>query len=218
MRHGVRRAAKVRVFIDFWNFALKWKTATKLFPQENLDWARLPDAILGGLDAIPHMRNTPKELRGVKVYASTVPTDYYDDPAISSWKAEDRKRLEKWLSYDLDQKTSYTVDITLQSERAIHCPNCHEDTSYYTEQGVDTKIAIDLVSFASRDLYDIAVLVTDDHDLVPATQCVQEAIDKQVIHLGFRRKKDEKKSPVQLEAWGHLFIDDMMSTIRKNVR
>jgi hypothetical protein len=201
--------AKVRIFIDFWNFSRNWQHLTGSLPEDNLDWAALPIAILEHLDAIPHMRNIRKELRSVKVFASVKPIEYFQKDGISKNEIEDERRLQKWLQDDLDQLTSYTVDITANSNRSIRCDVCESETDLFFEQGVDTKIAIDLVSLASRDLYDIAVLVTDDHDLVPSTQCVQDALDKQIVHLGFK----DQKTDVRLEAWGHLFIDDMLSSI-----
>jgi uncharacterized LabA/DUF88 family protein len=204
-----RQSAKVRVFIDFWNFAHNWRDLTGQFPEHNLDWGELPQAILDGLNNIPLLRHVHKELRAVKVYASVRPNEHLIDGSVSPHDVQVERSRRDWLQNNLDQLISYTVDITTQSSRSVHCDACGCDSSQLIEQGVDTKIAIDLVSLASRDLYDIAVLVTDDQDLVPGTQCVQEALDKQVVHLGFR----DKSSPVKLETWGHLFVDDMLSAI-----
>jgi len=206
-----RQHSKIRVFMDFWNFATEWKKLTGSWPQDNLDWAAFPEAIIESLDKVGPIRNVKKEFRAFKVYASAKPADYaYSSGAEPSEVAEEKRR-QTWLQNELDQITSYTVDITTQSKEPLQCDFCGSDTPHFFEQGVDTKIAIDLVSLASRDLYDIAVLITDDNDLVPSTQCVQQAIDKQVIHLGFRDRDTE----VRDEAWGHLFVDDMLSEIVK---
>lgn len=203
-------SAKVRVFVDFWNFSKSWKDLTKVLPEKNLDWAALPAAIIEQLDEIAPLRRTRKEFRGIKVYASTKPPEFLFDNNISQSEFMDEERRNSWLRNTLDQLTSYTVDISTQARREVACGFCNKDTGHYVEQGVDTKMAIDLVSLASRDLYDIAVLITDDTDLIPSIQCVQDALDKQVIHLGFDTKT---RNDVKNEAWGHLFIDNMLSDI-----
>ena len=208
MRRSGRDVARVRIFMDYWNFARNWQKATGLFPSENLDWNEFPKAILEHLDEIPHLSSSRKDLRAVKVYASIAPLEHNDED-VDIHEIKDEQKLQSWLQNGLDQISAYTVDITVRSNKPIRCDLCDCNNARYVEQGVDTKIAIDLVSLASRDLYDIAVLVTDDGDLVPSTQCVQDTIDKQVVHLGFRGQKTD----VRNEAWGHLFVDDLFSTV-----
>jgi uncharacterized LabA/DUF88 family protein len=52
------------------------------------------------------------------------------------------------------------------------------------EKGVDVQIAIDVVTGAADDLYDTAVIVSSDTDLVPAVKYVR-AKGKQVEYVGF---------------------------------
>lgn len=213
MRSSARRPARIRIFLDYWNFAGNWKGMTGYHPDKNLDWSAFPQAILDALDEIPHLRNLEKELRAIKVYTSVRPPAEADEDIDLSeeLRLEEERRLQGWFQNQLDQLTAYTVDITPRSDAPLRCDVCNCQNPNFVEQGVDTKIAIDLVALASSDLYDIAVLVTDDGDLVPSTQCVQDSIDKQVVHLGFR----DLKSDVRTEAWGHLFVDDMRSDIER---
>ena len=177
-----------------------------------MDWAALPRAILDALDEIPQLANTSKDLRGVKVYASSLPISISKDLGFDEEeRLREDLRLIDWLQNDLDQLTAYTVDITQRSDRPLRCDVCKAENSNLIEQGVDTKIAIDLVSLASSNLFDIAVLVSDDGDLVPSAQCVQDTLDKQVVHLGFK----EMKTNVRKEAWGHLFFDSIFADIVK---
>ncbi len=205
-----RETARVRIFMDYWNFARNWQRATAHFPNENLDWGEFPKSILEHLDEIPHIRNSRKDLRAVKIYASVAPLNV-EGQDLEAHEINEEQRLQSWLQNDLDQLAAYTVDITIRSNKPLRCDLCSHNNSQFVEQGVDTKIAIDLVALASRDLYDIAVLITDDGDLVPSTQCVQDTIDKQIVHLGFKGQKTD----VRNEAWGHLFVDDMFATILK---
>jgi uncharacterized LabA/DUF88 family protein len=50
---------------------------------------------------------------------------------------------------------------------------------------LDTHIATDLIGDATFDVYDIALLVSEDSDFVPAVDFVQEMRNKAVVHVGF---------------------------------
>lgn len=54
----------------------------------------------------------------------------------------------------------------------------------YIEKGVDVKIAVDLVVGAYENLYDTAILVSSDTDLVPAIKKVRR-LNKMVEYVGF---------------------------------
>lgn len=56
------------------------------------------------------------------------------------------------------------------------------------EKGVDVKLAVDLVIGAADDLYDVAVVVSSDTDLIPAIQYVRRYKNKQVEYVGFAAK------------------------------
>jgi uncharacterized LabA/DUF88 family protein len=207
---GANRTLRIRVFIDYWNFANLWvRHVNDIEPDRNLDWKALPRAILDQLDNIPSLRSSRKELRAVKIYASVRPPNSTSSSAIDRIAEDKYERLRDWFQDELDQITAYTVDLSDHVDNPIRCPLCDAQNRNLVEQGVDTKMAIDLVALASRDLYDIAILATHDDDLVPSTQCVQDSIDKQVIHLGFKNEAAE----VRNEAWGHIFVEDLLADI-----
>jgi uncharacterized LabA/DUF88 family protein len=56
------------------------------------------------------------------------------------------------------------------------------------EKGVDVKLAVDLVVNAYKDNYDIAILVSNDADFIPAIQEVM-ALNKDVYYVGFPKTK-----------------------------
>ena len=56
------------------------------------------------------------------------------------------------------------------------------------EKGVDVKLAVDLVVNAYKDNYDIAILVSNDPDFIPAIQEAKE-LGKQVINVSFPKTK-----------------------------
>lgn len=64
----------------------------------------------------------------------------------------------------------------------IECPKCKETFKYnvYTQKGVDTRIAVDMVTLAVRDAYDTAILVSGDSDLAEAVNYIREQTNKKV--------------------------------------
>jgi len=57
----------------------------------------------------------------------------------------------------------------------------------YHEKGVDVQIAVDLLIGAYEDLYDTAVLVSSDTDLIPALIKARE-MKKKIEYIGFSHK------------------------------
>lgn len=57
----------------------------------------------------------------------------------------------------------------------------------FHEKGVDVKMAVDLLVGAYEDLYDTALLVSSDTDLIPAIQKVRD-LGKSVEYIGFSHK------------------------------
>jgi uncharacterized LabA/DUF88 family protein len=50
---------------------------------------------------------------------------------------------------------------------------------------LDTHIATDLIADATFDVYDVALLLSEDSDFVPAVEFVQDMRSKHVVHVGF---------------------------------
>jgi uncharacterized LabA/DUF88 family protein len=62
-----------------------------------------------------------------------------------------------------------------------------ENNGVFQEKGVDVHIAVDLLTGAYEDVYDTAVLVSSDTDLIPAIQAVRRR-KRQVEYLGFAHR------------------------------
>ena len=60
-------------------------------------------------------------------------------------------------------------------------------TDRYHEKGVDVLMAVDLLIGAYEDLFDTAILVTSDTDLIPAIDKVRER-GKKIEYVGFSHK------------------------------
>jgi len=60
-------------------------------------------------------------------------------------------------------------------------------TDDYHEKGVDVQVATDLLIGAYEDLYDTAILITSDTDLIPAIIKARE-MKKKIEYIGFSHK------------------------------
>jgi uncharacterized LabA/DUF88 family protein len=59
-----------------------------------------------------------------------------------------------------------------------------ENDGKYHEKGVDVKIAVDLLVGAYDDLYDVAILISSDTDLIPAIKKIKH-LKKELEYVGF---------------------------------
>lgn len=186
---------RVRVFIDNSNLTIEW-SKNILTSGSGVRWIDLPTVIMDSL-ASHGFVGSGSDLRGVTVYASI--------------KQKGEETHEKFLHNELDQLPGYTVRLSLRKERP-----CSHDKSviHHVEKGVDTKIVCDMLALAMRDHYDLSVIISDDEDLVPSVQCVQDILDRQIIHVGFRGSGLEMRSA----AWGHMILDDMLDALKGDLR
>ncbi|MBU3957081.1 NYN domain-containing protein [Patescibacteria group bacterium] len=59
------------------------------------------------------------------------------------------------------------------------------DDGKIREKGVDVKLSLDLVIGAVDNLYDTAIVISSDTDLIPAIKYVRKAKNKNVEYIGF---------------------------------
>lgn len=59
-----------------------------------------------------------------------------------------------------------------------------ENDGVYHEKGVDVEIAVDIVQYAYENLYDTAILISSDTDLIPAMKSARKK-KKKIEYVGF---------------------------------
>jgi len=198
--------ARVRIFIDFWNFQLNWnlfhnKLGTTPTPVA-IPWKDLPGVLTAEI-----AKGQPVRFTGAHVYASVDQSNPKD------------KKLNGWFHHVLASYTGYVVDVRGRKPRKaikcqeesckkeiINCPSCNAILKGTVEKGVDAAIITDILSLAFDDNYDIAVLIAGDADYAPAVQYIQKKTDKQVIQAFFKSHGDELRNA----CWDHVFFDDML--------
>ena len=185
----------VKLYIDFWNFQLSWNRNIK--PEDTsekfvrISWRALPQVLISELPSILGP-TSDMQYRGTSVYAS-----------VDSRPGSKDMKLKGFLHDTLGQMTGYKVTVHDRRPKTDRCLHCDKNISRTIEKGVDSSIITDLFAGALGDAYDIALLVSNDSDFVPAIDTIQERLNKRIVHIGFRYGGDH----VRTASWSHIILD-----------
>ena len=196
--------ARVRIFVDFWNFSLCLRREDDAFM---VDWTPLANLMVG---EAAKLLGGPATFEGMHVYGSY-------DPA----KPADAK-FKNWFSTWLDKLPGvHTVLLERQKKRNhIKCPKCQSEATACIacgsdlrgteEKGVDTRMATELISLAWSRAYDVAILVSADRDFVPVADFLQTKGLK-VIHAAF----PPAGSQLSQRCWANFSVTKIMEQFRR---
>jgi uncharacterized LabA/DUF88 family protein len=182
--------------------------------EHDVNWTMLPQVLIDeASEWLAKARRTPQALvyRGTNVYGTLFQDDYFKlletmlrieqtTPAklplpirlrketVDRWR-EENEAHKRELMRTIQQEIGYTmVPIFRRTPREDQLNSCNFTSGgipIAPEKMLDTHIATDLIGDATFDVYDIALLVSEDSDFVPAVDFVQEMRNKQVVHVGF---------------------------------
>lgn len=96
--------ARVRIFVDFWNFQLNWNeyhVAAGSGRVVCIPWKELPSVLVSEI-----AKGQSFKFAGAQVYASIDPANTKD------------KRLNQWLHHTLASYTGYSVDVRERKSRS----------------------------------------------------------------------------------------------------
>lgn len=200
--------ARVRIFIDFWNFQIQWNASHAKAGTSGLiqiPWKELPSIL-----TTEAAKGMPSKFAGAHVYASIDPENSND------------KNLSRWLHHGLASYTGYRVEVKNRKVKSavkcqdeacraeiIKCPKCSKPLRATGEKGIDAAIITDLLSMAFDGNYDIGVLVSGDADYAPAVEYIQKKTDKQIVQAFFKSHGDQLRTA----CWDHLFFEDLASKL-----
>jgi len=102
-----------------------------------------------------------------------VRTYYYNCPLPADKPEAMRQSQEKFFGA-LNRTPYFEVRLGRLSQKTVKCPECGAETQRWTEKGVDMHIGVDMLSLSSKNLIDVAVLVSGDADLADAVKAVKE--------------------------------------------
>jgi hypothetical protein len=188
----------VKLFADFWNFQLRWNANMKPEnpdePPVRLAWERLPAILMGELPAI-FGTSVPLSFKGIHVFASVDPRPGSKDEG-----------LKRYLHY-LGQQTGFSVQVRDRKAKKGECPHCNQRIDRMVEKGVDASIVSALYEGAINGSYDIALLLSNDTDHIPAVRTVQDRLNKQIVHVGFKLGGNE----VRTATWSNIPLDGALA-------
>lgn len=194
----------VRVFVDFWNFQLGWNNnypVAKGAPPIKIDWKSLPTILMNELPTALGGVKDQLQFKGINVYASVNPDPNGKDVGLKNFLHKVLNQMVGYQVYVFDRKERHSVDAN--GDKVIKT----------VEKGVDTRIVTDLFTGAINQTYDVALLISNDSDFCPAIQTIQDRLDKQIIHVGFRKGGDEIRSA----CWSHIVFDGSIAESLKIV-
>jgi len=127
---------------------------------------------------------------------------YFDYKGLVEWLARDRKIISKryYVGVVRAKETDKRGQVLRKNQVRLFNHLTSRDQNFiikqgylmkndgiYHEKGVDVKMAVDLLVGAYEDIYDTAILVSSDTDLIPAIQKVKY-LGKEVEYIGFAHK------------------------------
>jgi uncharacterized LabA/DUF88 family protein len=191
--------------------------------EHDVDWHALPSVLLEEVaEWLKKMRRSPAAVlyRGMHVYGTLFEDEYFrlletmlDHEQATPSKLHlpirlRRETVERWRQENAAHKWELTHEIRNVAGCVmvpVYRRTPREDQlgkAQYTSGGIpiapektlDTRIATDLIGDATFEVYDVALLVTEDSDFIPAVEFVQEMRGKHVIHVGFGGHTNELRS------------------------
>lgn len=151
---------RVMVFIDGGNLYAAVKLGLRL--QQSVNISALIEKVVSG-----------RQL--VRAYYYTTPSPYPNSP-----QGKGHQRFLDRLGWI--ENLQVRLGRIMPRSSIVECPECKAkfDHRVYTQKGVDTRIAVDMVTLAVRNAYDVAILISGDSDLAEAVNYIREQTNKKV--------------------------------------
>lgn len=116
----------------------------------------------------------------------TLVRTYYYNCLLPPDTTSDARLAQQRFIGALDNTPYLEVRLGRLVRRRTTCRACGVEHERWTEKGVDMRIGVDMLSLASKDLYDTGILVTGDGDLSEAVRAVKE-LGRHVEIVSFER-------------------------------
>ncbi len=126
---------------------------------------------------------------------------YYNSPVYQSDNPEAYKKQQSFFAY-LNKVKRLELFLGRLEKR---------DNNHKAEKGVDVKLAIDMLSNAYNNNYDVAILISNDADFVPAIKEVQ-TLGKSVYNVAFPKSKSYHLSQICDKT---IYIDDINAFLKQ---
>lgn len=191
--------------------------------EHDIDWSKLALGITEEVgEWLTRSRRSPQPLvyRGTNVYGTLFDESYFKlletmlrleqtspdrlplpirlrAETVDRWREENEAHKVE-LTETIQGEIGYTmVPIFRRTPREDQLYSCNFTSGgipIAPEKMLDTHMAVDLIGDATFDVYDVAVIVSEDSDFVPAVEFVQEMRYKHVVHVGFGNHKNDLRA------------------------
>jgi hypothetical protein len=183
----------VRIFVDFWNFHIAVGQLSSFPIEVDWKWFGLRAAQAIGETPDVHLRG-PWQCEGTHIYGSYTTS----------------KRDEHQLAIQYMKKLALIPGIfpvfeeRNKSAATRTCGNCGKSVSFSHEQGIDVRLAVDVVKFSSFQPETIIMLATNDGDFIPLADYLT-GLGRKVVHL--RPKKGNEE--ISQKCWANVPLDKL---------
>lgn len=199
--------ARLKIFIDFWNFQLDWNHLvgkTESGDPIPIPWKNQLPRVL--CEAVSKEHSESVAYSGTHVYASV-------DPRGDS-------KLRKFL-HAMDSFPGYSVLVKERKarsggvrcsqclEKIEECPKCHARLRRTVEKGIDAAVITDMIEMGYDNVYDVAVLGSNDADMAQAVKFIGDRIGKPVYHLWFPKVGHDLRNA----CWAHFSMENLLDDL-----
>ncbi len=155
---------RIRIFVDFWNLQLTLRDLRGR--NYKLDWAKLSPCLVTEAETL---LGTPLQFEGTHVYLSYNP-NAPGDRSLLKWSTDVLDRFPGVRVICKERKAKKPPFCPTCHQTVADCPHCGNPIARTVEKGIDTAMVTDMISLAWEDAWDVAVLVSSDHDFIPAIE------------------------------------------------
>ena len=177
---GRQERQSAHLFIDYWNIVNPARRAAERRGRLGLDWDRFPEWLV---------EETCVKL-GLSELTYAPPHVFFSyNPRTRGGRKEDEfvnKQLRVKRNFDVHRFKQRPIrkpaicPNPLCREKTASCPLCGTEFAGNEEKGVDVDLALTLAEAAWRRVYDVAILVSGDGDLVRAVRNAK-AYERKVV-------------------------------------
>jgi uncharacterized LabA/DUF88 family protein len=191
---------RLHVFVDYWNFQLRWNERAG---DARCNWTHLPSVLVDKVKTLPVTGEV--DFQGMRVYASCDPED---------------ENLRRWLENFLERQPGTSVVVLERRRRFDHircrscgyetgtCPSCGQPLVWSAEKGVEAALITDLYELSAGGALDVAVLVSSDSDFVFPVVGLQGRGVK-VVNAAWRGAGQE----LARASWATLDLDELIPSL-----
>jgi len=200
-------ATRLRLFVDFWNFQLDWNRLVGKTAESQpipIPWkTSLPNVLR---NAVSSTSGTSVAYAGTHVYASV-------DPDSDSGLRKFLHAMDSFPGYSVlveeRRPRPGTVHCRCCGKHFSRCPECSKPLRRTIEKGIDAAILTDMIQMAYDDVFDVAVLASNDADLCSGVRFIQDRLGKQVYLLWFPGVGHELRNA----CWSHFDVKALLDEL-----